>query len=154
MLGDTAVAVHPEDERYKDIIGTTLEHPITGRQIPIIADDYVDPEFGTGAVKITPAHDPNDFEMGLRHDLPMPTIMDKAGRIADSVPALPETVTQLAKQTSAGGPLALLLVLAVLAVRRRATRALANWRPRSMPIARAWLEPATLTLAPRPPPAL
>ncbi|KHJ70621.1 valine--tRNA ligase [Rhodococcus sp. Chr-9] len=84
MLGDTAVAVHPEDERYKDIIGTTLEHPITGRQIPIIADEYVDPEFGTGAVKITPAHDPNDFEMGLRHDLPMPTIMDKAGRIADS----------------------------------------------------------------------
>ncbi|UYP20967.1 valine--tRNA ligase [Rhodococcus sp. Z13] len=84
MLGDTAVAVHPDDERYKDLIGTTLEHPITGRQIPIIADEYVDPEFGTGAVKITPAHDPNDFEMGLRHNLPMPTIMDKAGRIADT----------------------------------------------------------------------
>ncbi|WP_089245918.1 valine--tRNA ligase [Rhodococcoides kyotonense] len=84
MLGDTAVAVHPDDERYKALIGTTLEHPFTGRQIPIIADDYVDPEFGTGAVKITPAHDPNDFEMGLRHDLPMPTIMDKAGRIADT----------------------------------------------------------------------
>ncbi|NIL78201.1 valine--tRNA ligase [Rhodococcus kyotonensis] len=84
MLGDTAVAVHPDDERYQHLIGTTLEHPFTGRQIPIIADDYVDPEFGTGAVKITPAHDPNDFEMGLRHDLPMPTIMDKAGRIADT----------------------------------------------------------------------
>jgi valyl-tRNA synthetase len=84
MLGDTAVAVHPDDERYKHLLGTTLEHPITGRQIPIIADEYVDPEFGTGAVKITPAHDPNDFEMGLRHNLPMPTIMDKTGRIADS----------------------------------------------------------------------
>ncbi|MFD1811185.1 valine--tRNA ligase [Rhodococcus gannanensis] len=84
MLGDTAVAVHPEDERYKHLVGTTLEHPFTGRAIPIIADDYVDPEFGTGAVKITPAHDPNDFEMGLRHNLPMPTIMDKTGKIADT----------------------------------------------------------------------
>ncbi|MDZ7929711.1 MAG: valine--tRNA ligase [Rhodococcus sp. (in: high G+C Gram-positive bacteria)] len=84
MLGDTAVAVHPDDERYKALVGTTLEHPFTGRQIPIIADDYVDPEFGTGAVKITPAHDPNDFEMGVRHSLPMPSIMDKAGRIADT----------------------------------------------------------------------
>ncbi|MDJ0394500.1 valine--tRNA ligase [Rhodococcus sp. G-MC3] len=84
MLGDTAVAVHPEDERYKHLVGTTLDHPFTGRQIPIIADDYVDPEFGTGAVKITPAHDPNDFEMGVRHNLPMPTVMDKAGRIADT----------------------------------------------------------------------
>lgn len=82
MLGDTAVAVHPDDPRYKDLIGTTLEHPITGRQIPIVADSYVDPEFGSGAVKITPAHDPNDFEMGLRHNLPMPTIMDERGRIA------------------------------------------------------------------------
>ncbi|MBF6083000.1 valine--tRNA ligase [Nocardia cyriacigeorgica] len=82
MLGDTAVAVHPEDSRYQALIGTTLEHPITGRQIPVIADDYVDPEFGSGAVKITPAHDPNDFEMGLRHNLPMPTIMDERGRIA------------------------------------------------------------------------
>ncbi len=84
MLGDTAVAVHPEDERYKHLVGTTIYHPITGRQIPVIADAYVDPEFGTGAVKITPAHDPNDFEMGLRHNLPMPTIMDKTGKIADS----------------------------------------------------------------------
>lgn len=82
MLGDTAVAVHPEDPRYRALLGTTLEHPITGRQIPVIGDDYVDPEFGTGAVKITPAHDPNDFEMGLRHNLPMPTIMDERGRIA------------------------------------------------------------------------
>ncbi len=84
MLGDTAVAVHPDDERYRHLVGTTLEHPFTGRQIPIIADEYVDPAFGTGAVKITPAHDPNDFEMGVRHNLPMPTIMDKTGRIADT----------------------------------------------------------------------
>ncbi|WP_127783493.1 valine--tRNA ligase [Rhodococcus sp. X156] len=81
MLGDTAVAVHPDDERYAALIGTTLEHPFTGRRIPVIADSYVDPEFGTGAVKITPAHDPNDFEMGKRHDLPMPSIMDESGRI-------------------------------------------------------------------------
>ncbi|WP_280405547.1 valine--tRNA ligase [Nocardia brasiliensis] len=84
MLGDTAVAVHPEDPRYRALVGTTLEHPITGRQIPIIADDYVDPEFGSGAVKITPAHDPNDFEMGVRHSLPMPNIMDERGRIIDT----------------------------------------------------------------------
>ncbi|AEF39570.1 Valyl-tRNA synthetase [Hoyosella subflava DQS3-9A1] len=82
MLGDTAVAVHPEDERYKHLIGTTVYHPITERQIPVIADDYVDPAFGSGAVKITPAHDPNDFEIGLRHDLPMPTIMDEQARIS------------------------------------------------------------------------
>ncbi|MGZ4523847.1 MAG: valine--tRNA ligase [Mycobacteriaceae bacterium] len=84
MLGDTAVAVHPDAERYAALIGTTIEHPLTGRQIPIIADDYVDPEFGTGAVKITPAHDPNDFEMGKRHGLPMPSVMDTGGRIADT----------------------------------------------------------------------
>jgi len=84
MLGDTAVAVHPDDERYTALVGTTLEHPLTGRQIPIIADDYVDPEFGTGAVKITPAHDPNDFEMGRRHQLPVPSIMDTTGRIVDT----------------------------------------------------------------------
>ncbi|MFM9376402.1 valine--tRNA ligase [Gordonia sp. VNK21] len=84
MLGDTAIAVHPDDERYRALVGTELDHPFVDRKIPVIADAYVDPEFGTGAVKITPAHDPNDFEMGLRHDLPMPTIMDKAGRIADT----------------------------------------------------------------------
>ncbi|GAB2755395.1 valine--tRNA ligase [Salinifilum aidingensis] len=81
MLGDTAVAVHPEDERYRALVGTELEHPLTGRKIPVVADDHVNPEFGTGAVKITPAHDPNDFEIGQRHDLPMPTIMDESGRI-------------------------------------------------------------------------
>lgn len=69
MLGDTAVAVHPEDERYKDLIGKTLTLPLVGREIPIIADEYVERDFGTGVVKITPAHDPNDFEVGLRHNL-------------------------------------------------------------------------------------
>ncbi|MFE5325894.1 valine--tRNA ligase [Embleya sp. NPDC056575] len=77
MLGDTAVAVHPSDERYTHLIGTEIELPLTGRRIPIVADEHVDPEFGTGAVKVTPAHDPNDFEIGRRHDLPMPTIMDE-----------------------------------------------------------------------------
>ncbi|GAA3959092.1 valine--tRNA ligase [Gordonia caeni] len=81
MLGDTAIAVHPDDERYRDLVGTEIAHPFLDRAIPVIADAYVDPEFGTGAVKITPAHDPNDFEMGVRHNLPMPTIMDKTGRI-------------------------------------------------------------------------
>ena len=70
MLGYTAVAVHPEDERYKDFIGESVALPLTNRVIPIIADESVDREFGTGAVKITPAHDPNDFEMGRRHHLP------------------------------------------------------------------------------------
>lgn len=83
MLGDVAVAVHPEDERYADLVGKSLPHPfLPDRQMIVVADDYVDPEFGTGAVKITPAHDPNDFAMGQRHDLPMPVIMDETGHIA------------------------------------------------------------------------
>ena len=82
MLGDTAVAVHPDDERYRHLIGQSVELPLTGRAIPIIADEHVDPSFGTGAVKVTPAHDPNDFEIGRRHDLPMLSIMDEQGRIA------------------------------------------------------------------------
>ncbi len=81
MLGDTAVAVHPEDERYKHMIGKMLVLPIVGREIPIIADEYVDKEFGSGAVKITPAHDPNDFEVGLRHQLPQITVMDESGKM-------------------------------------------------------------------------
>jgi valyl-tRNA synthetase len=84
MLGDTAIAVHPDDERYRDVVGTTLPHPFLDRQIAVIVDDHVDPEFGTGAVKVTPAHDPNDFEIGLRHQLPMPSIMDTRGRITDT----------------------------------------------------------------------
>ncbi|BAL86349.1 putative valyl-tRNA synthetase [Actinoplanes missouriensis 431] len=77
MLGDTAVAVHPDDERYQHLIGTEVELPLTGRRIPIVADEHVDPAFGTGAVKVTPAHDPNDFEIGQRHGLPSLTVMDE-----------------------------------------------------------------------------
>ena len=69
MLGDTAVAVHPDDERYKELVGKNVILPLVGRKIPIIADEYSDPEKGTGAVKITPAHDFNDFEVGKRHEL-------------------------------------------------------------------------------------
>ncbi len=76
LLGDSAVAVHPDDERYKDIVGKMVELPLTGRQIPVIADSYVDMEFGTGVVKITPAHDPNDFGVGQRHNLPEINIMN------------------------------------------------------------------------------
>nr|WP_280530916.1 valine--tRNA ligase [Paenibacillus alvei] len=81
MLGDTAVAVHPKDERYQHMIGKMLVLPIVGREIPVIADEYVDKDFGSGAVKITPAHDPNDFEMGLRHQLPQITVMDESGKM-------------------------------------------------------------------------
>lgn len=81
MLGDTAVAVNPEDERYKDLIGKNVILPIMNRPIPVVADEYVDKEFGTGAVKITPAHDPNDFEVGERHNLPVIRVMDDRGVI-------------------------------------------------------------------------
>jgi valyl-tRNA synthetase len=81
MLGDTAVAVHPDDDRYRHLVGKEVELPLTGRMIPIVADAHVDPAFGTGAVKVTPAHDPNDFEIGQRHDLPNLTIMDERGVI-------------------------------------------------------------------------
>ena len=84
MLGDTAIAVHPDDDRYRALVGTTLPHPFLDREILIVADGHVDPEFGTGAVKVTPAHDPNDFEIGMRHNLPMPTMMDERGQIADT----------------------------------------------------------------------
>ena len=84
MLGDTAIAVHPDDERYRHLVGTTLPHPFIDRQLVIVADEHVDPEFGTGAVKVTPAHDPNDFEIGLRHQLPMLSILDTKGRIVDT----------------------------------------------------------------------
>ncbi len=84
MLGDTAIAVHPDDDRYRHLVGTTLPHPFQDREIIIVADTHVDPEFGTGAVKVTPAHDPNDFEIGMRHGLAMPSIMDTKGRIADT----------------------------------------------------------------------
>ncbi len=76
MLGDTALAVHPDDERYKDLVGKNVILPLVGREIPIVADEYVDMEFGTGVVKITPAHDPNDFEVGKRHDLPIINVLN------------------------------------------------------------------------------
>ncbi|MBA4788605.1 MAG: valine--tRNA ligase [Rhizobiales bacterium] len=84
MLGDTAVAVHPDDERYKDLIGRHVVLPLLGRRIPIVADEYSDPEKGSGAVKITPAHDFNDFEVGRRHRLPMINVLDAEGRIDPS----------------------------------------------------------------------
>jgi valyl-tRNA synthetase len=81
MLGDTAVAVHPDDDRYAHLVGTEVELPLTGRHIPIVADPDVDPEFGTGMVKVTPGHDPNDFEIGQRHGLPSLLVLDEQGRI-------------------------------------------------------------------------
>ncbi|NIP81975.1 MAG: class I tRNA ligase family protein, partial [Gemmatimonadetes bacterium] len=98
MLGDTAVAVHPEDDRFASLAGLTVDLPLTDRTIPVIQDDWVDPEFGTGAVKVTPAHDPNDFEIGRRHDpndfeigqrhgLPSIDIMTDTGIISDQAPA-------------------------------------------------------------------
>ena len=86
MLGDTAVAVNPDDERYKDMVGKTVILPIVHREIPIIADEYVEMEFGTGVVKITPAHDPNDFEVGLRHKLPVINVMTEDAKIVDDYP--------------------------------------------------------------------
>ncbi|UAS60355.1 valine--tRNA ligase [Staphylococcus pseudintermedius] len=81
MLGDTAIVVNPDDERYQDVIGKTVILPVVGRELPIIADDYVDKEFGSGAMKVTPAHDPNDFEIGNRHNLERIVVMDEAGRM-------------------------------------------------------------------------
>lgn len=86
MLGDVAVAVHPEDKRYKSLLGKTVKLPLTQRQIPIIADAMVDKDFGSGAVKITPAHDPNDFEVAERHDLPMVTVISSEGKMTHDVP--------------------------------------------------------------------
>ena len=104
MLGDVAVAVHPDNERLKHLIGRMAMLPLVGRRIPIIGDDYADPEKGTGAVKITPAHDFNDFEVGKRHDLPLINVLDDQAKLAlrdnagflDGVepsPALDETLS-------------------------------------------------------------
>jgi valyl-tRNA synthetase len=86
LLGDTAVAVHPDDERYRDLVGKELELPLTGRCIPVIADEYVDREFGSGCVKITPAHDFNDYEIGKRHDLPVINVLDESARLNEQAP--------------------------------------------------------------------
>ncbi|WP_182873684.1 valine--tRNA ligase [Microbispora sp. H10670] len=106
MLGDTAVAVHPADERYAHLIGRHVEVPLTGRRIPIVADEHVDPSFGTGAVKVTPAHDPNDFEIGRRHSLESLVVMDERGVITahgpfqglDRFEARPAVVAALREQ--------------------------------------------------------
>src|SRR5690606_6374013 len=106
MLGDTAVAVHPEDERYAHLVGREIELPLTSRRIPIVADEHVDPEFGTGAVKVTPAHDPNDYEIGRRHSLPSLTVMDERGVVTapgpfeglDRFEARPAVVAALREQ--------------------------------------------------------
>ena len=87
MLGDTAVAVNPNDERYRALVGTTLKLPLTDREIPVVADEFVDPEFGTGAVKVTPAHDPNDYEMGLRHNLEQVVVIDQHAKMTPAAGA-------------------------------------------------------------------
>jgi len=94
MLGDTAVAVHPNDERYQDLIGKSVALPLTGRLIPIVADEHADPESGSGAVKITPAHDFNDFEVGKRHDLPMINIFDEEARLNENAPEVYQGLTR------------------------------------------------------------
>ena len=106
MLGDTAVAVHPDDDRYRHLVGREVELPLTGRRIPVIADSRVDPAFGTGAVKVTPAHDPNDFEIGRRHGLPRLTVLDERGVVTahgpfeglDRFEARPAVVAALREQ--------------------------------------------------------
>ena len=86
MLGDTAVAVHPDDDRYRALVGKTVTLPLANREIPLIADDYVDSEFGTGCVKITPAHDFNDYDVGRRHSLAIINILDEDANLNDAVP--------------------------------------------------------------------
>src|SRR5918911_1632761 len=86
MLADTAIAVNPSDERYSRLIGESAVLPLVGRRLPIIADDYVDPEFGTGALKITPGHDPNDFDIGRKHGLEEVSVIGEDGRITDAAP--------------------------------------------------------------------
>src|ERR1700716_2252602 len=103
MLGDAAVAVHPDDERYAHLVGKHVVLPLVGRRIPIIADEYSDPEFGTGAVKVTPAHDPHDFEIGRRHGLPQISVLDQEGCLAlvdneDYRRGLPEGAVQFAEE--------------------------------------------------------
>lgn len=97
MLGDVAVAVHPDDERYKHLVGTRVLLPIVDKEIPIIADSYVDPTYGTGAVKITPAHDPNDFEVGQRHNLERPQVIDAEGKMTNVPPQFVGLTTEQAR---------------------------------------------------------
>ena len=94
MLGDTAVAVHPKDERFSHLVGKTVILPLVGRELPVIADSYVDPEFGTGCVKVTPAHDPNDYSMGERHDLELVNIMNEDASINKNAPEAYQTLSR------------------------------------------------------------
>src|SRR5690606_10264615 len=87
MLGDTGVAVHPDDERYRALIGREIALPLAGRRVPVVADAHVDPEFGTGCVKVTPAHDFNDYAIGQRHGLPLINIFTPDAAMNDEVPA-------------------------------------------------------------------
>lgn len=109
MLGDTAVAVHPDDKRYSHLVGKTIDLPLVDRQIPIIADEYVDPEFGTGCVKVTPAHDPNDFAMGETHKLEFINIMNDDASLNENVPEKYQSMTreaarkEVVKDLDAGG---------------------------------------------------
>src|SRR5262249_33950382 len=103
MLGDTAVAVHPDDERYTHLVGQHVVLPLVGRRIPIVADEYSDPEKGSGAVKVTPAHDFNDFEVGKRHNLAQISVLDKEAHLTlvgndDYLHGLPEGAAELASE--------------------------------------------------------
>jgi valyl-tRNA synthetase len=104
MLGDVAVMVHPEDERYKHLIGKHGDLPLCDRQIPVIADDYVDKEFGTGVVKVTPAHDQNDYAVGQRHKLPMIGVLTLDAKVNDNAPALPRPGPLRGPQGRGGRP--------------------------------------------------
>ena len=127
MLGDSAVAVHPDDERYADLVGKHVVLPLVGRRIPIVADEYSDPEKGSGAVKITPAHDFNDFEVGRRHNLPQISVLDQEGRLAlvgneDYLRGLPEGSMQFAEELNGARP-----VRRAQADRVAAARTSASW---------------------------
>ncbi len=125
MLGDTAVAVHPEDERYQHLIGKTIKLPITGREIPIVGDDYVDPEFGTGCVKITPAHDFNDYEVGKRHNLPLINVLDKDARILAEFTVLTFEATPAPTAKKPRPP------MRAWNASKRASRSSPNWTPKA-----------------------
>ena len=103
MLGDTAVAVNPKDERYAGLVGKMLVLPLVNREIPVIADDFVDREFGTGAVKVTPAHDPNDFQMGQRHAMEPIVVMDEDGHMTGPVPQKYIGMDRFAARKADGG---------------------------------------------------
>ena len=103
MLGDTGVCVNPADERYKDMVGKTVTLPLMDREIPIVADDYADLEFGTGAVKMTPAHDPNDFEVAQRHDLPIIRVLNDDGTMNENAGKFAGMTREACREGRGGG---------------------------------------------------